>query len=179
LPSDSDDDKENKSSGDEFSEDETRLRLETAAKRRKKRNSKNMNPLNHLIEASARCGATERQTVLLVNAWQKDFGVDLEENSDYALTKSKFHVAKDKSLKRLSSAKQQNTSGLIFDGKKYDTLTHETVDELFHRNVVKKLEHYIVADAERQSFVGEFVPKDGTGASIASEVNSRIRQMLN
>jgi hypothetical protein len=41
--------------------------------------------------------------------------------------------------------------------------------------VLKKQEHYVIADAEHQTFIGELVPKDGTGESIADELTEMVQ----
>jgi Flp pilus assembly CpaE family ATPase len=105
---------------------------------------------------------SERELALLVNALHKDEGVNLEKNPHLILTKTKVHKAKKMRLGELSSEPIPVPRALFSDGKNYDTLVHEIYGESSHRNTVKRMPHIVVADAERLSFVGEFIPKSGT-----------------
>ena len=51
-------------------------------------------------------------------------------------------------------------------GKKINTKTGEVVDDDYTRMTEKVQDHYVVTDATRESYVGEFTPEDGSGSGI-------------
>ena len=53
------------------------------------------------------------------------------------------------------------------DGKRYETLLLESADEETHRNAVKVLEHFVVANPENNEYMGEYIPSSGTGKDVA------------
>ena len=61
------------------------------------------------------------------------------------------------------------TSALYLDGKKFETLHQEKLDdEQFHQEK-RKDEHYAICDATRQKFLGDVIVKDGSAETIADE----------
>jgi 5'-3' exonuclease len=68
--------------------------------------------------------------VALYNSLQKDHVIDLAENPNKVLTKSKAHKGIGIFLKRLSDEKQPNSSAYYFDGKSYPTMRNETFAEM-------------------------------------------------
>ena len=128
-----------------------------------KLNRKDITPI---IEAAARVGTTERQTIAIVNAAKESDGVDLRANPSECLSKAKYHKASGSYLSKKSEEAVPPTNCLFFDGKKSNTKTEEVVDDDFTRKTEKVQDHYVVTDATRESYVGEFTPEDRSGPGI-------------
>ena len=78
-----------------------------------------------------------------------------------------MHSAKKKVLTRLSNEPVPSTMAIFLDGKKFSTKTQEKVGDLFNHSYNENADHYVVTDAVRQSYLGDFVPECGTGEAIA------------
>ena len=126
----------------------------------------NQKDITPIIEAAARVGATERQTIAIVNAAKEADGVDLKANPSEVLVKTTFHRKKTKHLSQKSEEAVASTNCVFFDGKKSKTLTAEKVDEEYTRQTEMVQDHYVVTDATRESYVGEFTPQSGSGPGV-------------
>jgi hypothetical protein len=113
---------------------------------------------------------SERASTALYDAVQKDRGIDLAENPDQILTKSRVHQEMSKFTKGLSKKKQPNSPANYFDGKTYPTMRNETFAEMKRRNVVEDKDHYVVTDSFRESFVEKFSPPTGTGNELGKGI---------
>jgi hypothetical protein len=90
-------------------------------------------------------------------------------NPDLILTPGKIRSQMNTLFRGLREEQLRDTNAIFFDRKAYDTLVLEL--ELFgegsHWNVIQNQDHYIVTDAAREIFIGEFVPPSGTGKDMA------------
>ena len=92
-------------------------------------------------------------------------GIDLSANPAEVLGKAKYHANKKQFLSQLADEPALPTNAIYLDGKKTKTLvTEEYEDE--ERMTEQVLDHYVVTDATRTLYLGEFEPKSGTGEDI-------------
>ena len=130
-----------------------------------------MHPLTETMKASARCGIGEQSLATIINTYNSEIGENLEENPDIVLTSSGVHSKRKRALGAEADAPVNGTSALFMDGKRFNSLEHETYNGddgvMKHRNVLKNMEHIIVGNAETGELVGEFTPESGSGKSVA------------
>ena len=136
----------------------------------KKKRTRHMGSLDNVLELAARREASESDTAAWCNAVHRDDGIDLDANPHLIVTKSKVHKAKVRYLTKLSNAPVPSTDCLFFDGKRYDTMHSEKVDEHFQRTVLKNDDHYAISDGRSEEFLGEVVVDRGTGEQIAESL---------
>ena len=115
------------------------------------------------MEVSARCKLSERAVASVINAYNVDNGINLEQNPEVVLTKSSVHSKRKRVMGEFSDAPLPPATVIYMDGKRFATSEKESFGEKSKRNVLKTNEHIIVADAQSGDYLGEFVPKSGSG----------------
>ena len=135
-----------------------------------------MSDVTPLIINMARRGASERDAASWANATHEADGMNLSENPDKIVTKSKIHAAKTRYLTQLAGEAVEPTQAIFFDGKRFATLHNEEVEDVFQHNYTNVDEHFVIADAMRQSYLGEISVDKGTGEVIGDGIADFIEK---
>ena len=135
-------------------EEELICRVMPKAPTAKRRNTED---ITDLVMAGARFDSGVREIAELKNVSNKG-GVPV--------SKSKVYKARKEVMIELSQRAVPPTNALFLDGKKTETTEAKETADGKKKMVRAKVEHYVVTDAARQEYVGEFVPEGGTGDEI-------------
>ena len=127
------------------------LERERKGKEGKKKN--NMTKMTRLIEEGARFGASEEALAAYANAVHIDDGIDLSQHPEMVVGKSKVHTQKVKRYTELAEQAVESTAALYIDGKKFETLSQEKLEDGEFHQKIEKEEHYVITDATRQKFI--------------------------
>ena len=130
-----------------------------------------------VIKSLLLAALSERAVVSVINAYNVDMGVDLEESPDRVLNKSSFHGKRRSAMGDFADAPLHTTKAVYLDGKRFAASKKETYGEetTKHRNTLETAEHIVVADAESGEYMGEFIPKSGSGRDVAEGLLEFLR----
>ena len=138
---------------------------------------RNLSDITPIILAHSRFkGTSESAVAAIANATLEAEGINLSENPQKIITKSKVHSTKEKVLTELSDERVEPTEAIFFDGKKFSTLHTDEVEGLYHRQTVETDDHYVVTDASRESYLGEYTVERGTGEAIGDGLMEFVAQ---
>ena len=135
-----------------------------------------MQDISPLVKAMARIGASERTTAALANATREADGINLKEHPELITTKSKVHDNKVKCLTEIAEQPAASTDALHMDGKRYESLHSENVEDLFNHNVTSVDENIAICDARSKEYVGVITPERGTGQAIGTGFTELVNQ---
>ena len=154
----------------ESEEEEWKAEIEKEAEKENKKSKRNMGKINNPLTIGARFGDGPQKMAAYANAVHEDDGVDLGENPSAIVTSSKVQSARKKFLTDLSNEPAESTTAIFTDGKKFPTLHDNVVEDLGHQQSLQLDDHYVITDAERQTYLGETVVEWGTGQTIGEAV---------